>query len=397
VSAGACAWNATGACPGEPVTSEISPPPAIERGAIHLSQLYDVSYSIDLDRARETLATPSARVRPVVSRGGNIEIPQLPLEVRLEDAEMTIGETHYNARLHARIYDLGILALRLSLALPRNCSWDDVTAQMSDVQGAQEQTLTVFEERLRGLRAALDVAIERPNAHVLTEDYLLLVVERLAGEIPAARLAEHPALLQAALCERKKLSASARSLATPLSYYEDDLILLTWSAAIMIEPDADAREDAALLLEFANTQLLALRSYDEEVERELARLTPHLAPHKPRWSSLLWTRLTASSNVQREVATLITDINETNARVENALKVTEDVYWNRVYVAAVRTLRIEAWRSSLAESLNILQQRASLLRDEAQESLGILLEALVIILIAVELIVAVIGLRAGTH
>ena len=36
----------------------------------------------------------------------------------------------------------------------------------------------------------------------------------------------------------------------------------------------------------------------------------------------------------------------------------------------MRTLRIEAWRSSLAESLSILQQRASVLRDEAQESLG---------------------------
>jgi hypothetical protein len=364
---------------------------------VHLYQLYDVSYSIDLDRARETLATPSARVRPVVSRGGNIEIPQLPLEVRLEDAELTTGAAHYSVRTFARIYDLGILALRLSLALPGNCSWEDVTAMMSEIQGAQEQALAVFAEQLSGLRAALGPAIIRPNAHVLTEDYLLLVVERLAGETPAARLAEHPALLQAALGERKKLSASARSLATPLSYYEDDLILLTWSAAIVIEPDAAAREDAALLLEFANTQLLALRSYDEEVERELARLTPRMLPHKPRRSSLLWTRLTASSNVQREVATLITDINETSARVENALKVTEDVYWNRVYAAAVRTLRIEAWRSSLAESLSILQQRASVLRDEAQESLGILLEALVIILIAVELIVAVIGLRAGAH
>lgn len=375
------------------MTSETSAPPAIERGAVHLYQLYDVSYSIDLDRARETLATPSARVRPVVSRGGNIEIPQLPLEVRLEDTELAIGSTRYNARLYARIYDLGILALRLTLPLPANCSWDDVTALLSDAQGAQAEMLIVFEERLRGLREALGPAIIRPNAHVLTEDYLLLVIERLAGATPAARLAEHPVLLQAALGERKKLSASARSLATPLSYYEDDLILLTWSAAIVIEPDADAREDAALLLEFANTQLLAFRSYDEEVERELARLTPLI----PRRRSLLWTRLTASSHIQREVATLITDINETSARVANALKVTEDVYWNRVYAAAVRTLRIEAWRSSLAESLNILQQRAAVLRDEAQESLGILLEALVIILIAVELIVALIGLRAGAH
>src|SRR5215831_12750778 len=155
----ACAYMTRSAHTGEPVTSEISPPLAIERGAMHLYQLYDVSYSIDLDRARETLATPSARVRPVVSRGGNIEIPQLPLEVRLEDAELTIGATRYNTRLHARIYDLGILALRLTLSLPGNCSWDEVTALISDAQGAQAQTLAVFEERLGGLLAALEPAI----------------------------------------------------------------------------------------------------------------------------------------------------------------------------------------------------------------------------------------------
>src|SRR5215831_14895173 len=97
----ACAYMTRSAPTGKPVTSEISPPPAIERGTVHLYQLYDVSYSIDLDRARETLATPSARVRPVISRGGNIEIPQLPLEVRLEDAELPIGVAQYRARTFA--------------------------------------------------------------------------------------------------------------------------------------------------------------------------------------------------------------------------------------------------------------------------------------------------------
>ena len=47
--------------------------------------------------------------------------------------------------------------MRLSLSLPGNCSWDDVTALMSDVQGAQEQMLAIFEERLKGLRAALEL------------------------------------------------------------------------------------------------------------------------------------------------------------------------------------------------------------------------------------------------
>src|SRR5262249_10922614 len=184
--------------------------------------------------------------------------------------------------------------------------------------------------------------------------------------------ARHSALLQAALGERRPLSAAAQTLATSLSYYEDDLILLTWSAAIVIEPDAAARDDAALLLEFANAQLLSFRAYDAAVERDLARMGRRLA----RTRRPLWTRLRSSQHFLREVASLIADITDTSARVENALKVTEDVYWNRVYAAALATLRVEVWRTGIAEALDVLRQTAALLHDEAQEAWATLLEVL---------------------
>jgi hypothetical protein len=68
---------------GRSESSAASQLPTIERAALHLYQLYDVGNSLDLDQARERLAVPTARVRPVASRGGSIDIPQLPLEVQL--------------------------------------------------------------------------------------------------------------------------------------------------------------------------------------------------------------------------------------------------------------------------------------------------------------------------
>jgi len=41
--------------------------PAILRDALHLCQLYDVSYAVDLDAARDRLAAPGDCVRPVIS------------------------------------------------------------------------------------------------------------------------------------------------------------------------------------------------------------------------------------------------------------------------------------------------------------------------------------------
>jgi hypothetical protein len=251
------------------------------------------------------------------------------------------------------------------------------------------EVAAAFAQSLDVLQKRLTPALERPNKTVRVEDYAILLIERLAAGSPASTLARHPMLLQVALGERKPLSAAAAALATSLSYYEDDLIFLTWNAALVIEPDSDAREDAALLLEFANVQLLSFRSYDAEVERDMARLAPRIArPRRPRLPLL-----GSTGHFLHEIHTLIAEITETNARVENALKVTEDVYWNRVYSAALNILRVQVWQNGIAETLDVLRRTASLLHDETQAAWATLLEGLVIALIAIEIILAVLSLR----
>jgi hypothetical protein len=246
-----------------------------------------------------------------------------------------------------------------------------------------------FNAHLNTLQQTLEPSLDRPNTVVRVEDYAILLVERLGEGVSASQLALHPVLLRAALGERRPLSRSAESLATALSYYEDDLTLLTWSAAIVIEPDAAARDDEALLLEFANAQLLAFRSYDATATEDLERIIPRIA----RGRRPVWARVRSSNSFLREIYGLIAEITDTNARVENALKVTEDVYWNRVYSAALATLRVEVWRTSITDTLAVLRETASLLHEEAQETWTTTLELLVILLIAVELVVAVLGQR----
>jgi len=363
--------------------------PAITSAHLRLYQLYDISYSIDLEHARASLLTPSARARPPVSRGARIDIPQLPLEIRLNDYAVMLGGRKLHSHMQARVYDLGIVALSLVVALPMPLPWNEAIELVADAQAFPADVAAAFAESLEGLRKRLEPAIERPNKTVRGEDYTIFFIERLESDPPASALARHPMLLQVALGERKLLSAAAAALATSLSYYEDDLIFLTWSAAVVIEPDADAREDAELLLEFANAQLLSLRSYDAEVERDMQRLTPRIArPRHPQWVALR-----SSSGFLREIHALIADITETSARIQNALKVTEDVYWNRVYSAALTILRVPVWQTGIDETLNVLRQTASLLHDETQAAWGTLLEVLVIVLIVVEIVVALLGLR----
>jgi len=364
-------------------------PPCIEDAALQLYQLYDLGDSIDLVRARALLDTPRARTSPVMTRGGSIDMPQPPLVAALEAVTVTVGPLSLRGRLEARIYDLGIVAFRITLDLSAPLSWERASDIVADVLAAPQQIVDVLTPSLETLRRAIQSTIDRPNATIRTEEYLALVIGRLGPGVPAARLGAHPALLRAALGERRPLSDAAAALATTLSYYEDDLILLTWSGAIVIDPDPAAREDATFLLEVANAQLLAFRSYDTRVERDLAQIAPRLRGV----GRLHWWELGAATRFQHEIHSLIVDSVETSARVENALKVTEDVYWNRVYAAALVVLRLDVWRQGTAQTLEALQQSAALFADEAAAARALLLEALVIALIAVELVVAIIGLR----
>jgi hypothetical protein len=356
---------------------------------LRLYQLYDISYSIDLEHARRSLLTPSALARPLVSRGARIEIAQLPLEIRLGEHAITLGGKALRGQMQARVYDLGIVALSLVVALPSTLPWSEAIELVADAQAFPLEAAALFAESLESLRKRLEPAIDRPNKTVRSEDYTIFFIDRLGAGATASALARHPMLLQVALGERKTLSAAAASLATSLSYYEDDLIFLTWNGAVIIEPDADAREDAELLLEFANAQLLSLRSYDAEIERDMTRLAPRIA--RPR--RLQWRRGRSTGGFLHEIYTLIADITETSARIENALKVTEDVYWNRVYSAALTILRIPVWQAGIDGALDVLRRTASLLHDETQAALATLLEVLVIVLIVVEIVVALLNFR----
>jgi hypothetical protein len=368
-------------------------PPRIQMAALHLYQLYDLCYSIDLDKARETLATPSARVRPVVTRGASIDIAQLPLELSLGTLEITLDGAAHSGVLYARIYDLGIIAFRLVILFREEMGWEDAITLMSETQPYPLVVDEAFEHGLELLRKTLAPAMNRPNEVMRSEDYAILVVERMAEGAPASQLARNPWALRAALGEQRALAPSMWSLATTLSYYEDDLILLTWASALVIENDRNARDDATLLLEFANAQLLSFRTYDADVEQALDRITPRLG----RLTRASWPFYRRADRTLSEVHTLIADITEHSGRVENALKVTEDVYWNRVYTAALQSLRVESWRMGIAETLDVLRQTAGLLHDEEQAARSTLLEILVIALIAIELVVAVIGLASGGH
>jgi hypothetical protein len=213
----------------------------------------------------------------------------------------------------------------------------------------------------------------------------VLVVERLVAGTTAA-IAGHPLVRAALLGETCALSDESSGLVTKLSYLPDDVALLSWGAALFMDPEPLATETAANLTEFAHVALLLLRSYDAELDSALPGLNRRVASTRRRFSLPLARRY---GHLLSEVQELVLEITEVTERVDNALKVTDDVYWNRLYSAMIDVLRVPVWRQGAEHKLALLRETYGMLHEEAAAERAHAVELAIVILIIVEIVLAI--------
>ena len=134
----------------------------------------------------------------------------------------------------------------------------------------------------------------------------------------------------------------------------------------------------------ANAQLLELRYYDAVLDEELPRTYNRAAevrvPH-----ALARGRYARAANQMRALVAEITQITE---KVDNALKVTEDVYLARVYTTALELFRIRYWAGSIDRKLSLMRDVYTALYDEAVATRAEWLEAAIVLLIVFEIVMA---------
>ena len=120
----------------------------------------------------------------------------------------------------------------------------------------------------------------RPYAEWIPEDYYVFVLNEIAGNpLGLDLVTQHGGRDRAHSAGRKTASwraaKRADALQASLSYYPNDLVVVGWNAALVYDTAAGA-ETSIQILEYANSQLLEFRHYDELLDRELATVYPLL-------------------------------------------------------------------------------------------------------------------------
>lgn len=361
------------------------------QGEVLLHRLFDVGYEIRLDRAAELLASSAPqRPRPVRGQAQAIQIVNPPVAVSLGDQSIEVGTRACAVELSARIFDFGVISLRARVHAPRGLTWEEFAAFGSSVvsgeltSAASKQLATARDSLLARIRSA----IERPSLSDVTEEYTVFrifgVEDAEGAPLPLQRLTDEQ-IARLLLSETRPVSPAARAemLSPRLAYFEDDLTVLSWNAALVVEP---VREDTDVqyVLEFANAQLLELRYYDSLLDAELPRMYDEVTAAR-RAFRLLGRR---SSRLLGALQQRVAEATESIERVENSLKVTDDIFLARIYSTALDTFRVATWRGGIDRKIAIVRETYSMLNAESQALRSEALELTIILLILFEIVMA---------
>ncbi len=368
----------------------LAPETIVVSGRAVVYRMFDVGGEIHLNQVLERLATSSpARERPSRGEAQALQIVNLPITVGLGSEPVMLEGRKVILDVSVRIFDFGVLSMRGRVEAGE-LSWPDFTAFGRAVDSAPEIP-ELLEQHARRLTDRIASCIEQPGLAGVREDYVVYHVtyakDARGAELPAT-VVQQLDLVPLLLGETRPLSADARRELLPhrFSYYADDLAILSWDNALIVERSS-AASDVEYILEFANAQLLELRYYDAMLDAELPKLYDRIARARFRARRLFRP---GYAHLLTSMQTLVAEITELVERAENALKVTDDVYLARVYSTALELYRGRVWRAGIDRKLTIIRETYAMLNGEVQARRAETLEIAIVVLILFEIILSLV-------
>jgi len=183
-------------------------------------------------------------------------------------------------------------------------------------------------------------------------------------------------------CEALSDEEVAEALRLHLSYSPDDLLIADWAAAVLFDRECD---ETLQTIEFANVQLLEFRNIDNRLDGSLAAAYKMI--HGSVESSLPFWR--SHARPLRALGELKMDANSLFERTGNVLKLVGDQYLARVYRMVSSRFHLDAWEQSIRRKLEVIEGVYQVMSDQAENYRAQFLEIIVIVLIALEIVLAV--------
>lgn len=319
------------------------------RGSLWAVLQYDVCEEIRLDDARSRLGSQPPGRGPGF-RGPSpeyVRFAQPPVVHAAGPVQMPDGGETWSCT--AKVYEYGVVSI--ALELPFGGDWDGLIQLASRWIGSAELERKAA-ELAKALVRRIHESLSKPYADWTFEDYYAVHLREAAGEQRQVLLAQElisaygGPIAQIVRGESLELSGIERQeiLQQWLSYYPTDLLVVGWMAAFIY----DTPEGAAPildLLEYANTQLLEFRYYDDLLTNVLVSVHRSLERRRGVWGR--WRIAAEAERLNR----IRLDVIELTERIDNSIKFLSDMFYARAYRLAARKIGVNDYRDLVDEKL----------------------------------------------
>lgn len=353
------------------------------RGSFLVLIQYDVAERISLDALRLRLGATAPGREPKFSHPapGYVRFEKYPVEEELAPIVTSSGE---GFRCRLKYFDYGVISAELEL--PFLAEFDDVVLKSSGWTSASEietRVVGLVHERVDRFK---EVFVQSYKTF-LSEDYYVVRVDEALDEngrpqSAASVLAKcGDGIARIVRGEAMPLAANEidEALQSNMSYYPNDLLVVGWVAAFVY----DAYNGAAAtiqLLEYANTQLLEFRHYDEVLSGVLDnayQLLEHRGGFLRNWRM---------ARRAEKINTIRLDITELIERTDNSIKFLSDMFYARAYKMAAKRVGVTDYRRLVEEKLKTAGDLYQFMVDEFHQARAFVLEVMVVAILVIELI-----------
>lgn len=354
-------------------------------GSVQLYRIYDIGGEIDLEGATGLLASRFSEKFKLRRNSRAVVIEQAPLVLGLGGWQQIIDDETYDVNVTGKLWSFGALSLMLRIDLPNSIGTQRVLKIGHFLENDNDLSMALETMALEVIKD-LGPILKSPQLWEQFEDYLVYLYKDKVGtsENKGGAISEllgSEVFYQMILGEierpvHEQMKIPIRQYT--LQYGNEDVVTIDWNSAfIWSEGDHD---DIADVLEFALVQLLELRYYDDLLSRKLSFLYRAIKTTSPGIFTKRYNELA------HEAAGLYIEMSEIVERIENSLKVVGDFYYAKIFRAAVDRFRLKDWERSVDQKLGNMLEISKLFQAEISLKQGHLLELIIIILIAVELI-----------
>ncbi|PYQ43908.1 MAG: hypothetical protein DMG99_05600 [Acidobacteria bacterium] len=350
------------------------------RGSVLVLIQYDVCEEIRLDILRGLIPARTAQATFKSQAPGYVRYQRTPVAEPIEPVILQSGE-----RLSGEIkyYDYGVVSMVFEL--PFAGDWENLiqlSARWTSDTNFEKLASRLVRQKLE--RAAPALIKPYRDEDWLQEDYFIFHVREIDGSPTADDLLSTQSnhIAQVVRGETATLSEDERMeiLASRMSYYPGDLAVIGWNAAFIYDTQSGA-ETAIQLLQYANSQLLEFRHYDELLTKELENVYDFLEVGGTGW----WSRW-RTANAASKLHTVLLDVNELTERADNAIKFLSDMFSARLYKLCAQKVGVPDYKDLVQEKLHTAEDLYRFMVEQFNQSRAFVLELMVVVILIIELV-----------